>query len=78
MILTKEEEAMASGKFGPGIAKCMNILGNFDINPGVWTSLKKNGRIKKYSINNPRTGKSIEFKKEPSLKPYLKKWARLK
>jgi predicted aconitase len=29
MILTKEEEAMASGKFGPGIAKCMNILKKF-------------------------------------------------
>lgn len=29
MILTKDEEAMASGKFGPGVEKCMNILIKF-------------------------------------------------
>lgn len=29
MILTKEEEAMACGKHGPGIEKCMNILIKF-------------------------------------------------
>jgi predicted aconitase len=29
MILTKEEETMASGKSGPGLEKCMNILVKF-------------------------------------------------
>ncbi|MDI6916543.1 MAG: hypothetical protein QMC80_01955 [Thermoplasmatales archaeon] len=55
--------------------KCKNVVGNFDISPQTWISLRKDGRIKEYIIQNPRTGKSIEFKKNPDLNHHLKKWA---
>ena len=29
MILTKEEEAMAKGRYGPGLEKCINLLIKF-------------------------------------------------
>jgi hypothetical protein len=58
--------------------KCGNIVGNFDIYPQPWVSLRKDGKIKDYSVSNPRTGVSITFKKNPDLGRFLKKWARTK
>jgi hypothetical protein len=58
--------------------KCGNIIGNFDIYPQPWVSLRKDGKIKEYNILNPRTGKNIKLKNDPDLNQFLKNWARIK